>query len=154
MPATLPCPKIAHTPPKNGTFSPAISVIWRVRKRASACAMVRRIFLLIFLPSTPPLPALRRFAVAGGKPCFRQAAEAAGHVGDRGLVVHPSGQPFLRCMREDGAADREPLYDRRIGGRRKGRFEIGGGRVEPEQHHAPAPLIVARYRRLDVLPRR
>ena len=28
MPATLPWPKIAQTPPKIGTFSPSISVIW------------------------------------------------------------------------------------------------------------------------------
>ncbi len=41
-PATLPWPKIAHTPPKSGTSVPSASVTWAQRNRTSAWAIVSR----------------------------------------------------------------------------------------------------------------
>ena len=45
-PATLPCPKIAHTPANRGSSPPSISVRCAARKRTSACAIVRRIVVI------------------------------------------------------------------------------------------------------------
>ena len=50
MPATLPWPKIAQTPPKIGSSTPSITVFCAARKRVSACAMVSRsVFILLIL---------------------------------------------------------------------------------------------------------
>src|SRR5690606_19800608 len=156
MPATLPWPKIAQTPPKIGTFSPSITVIWRVMKRVSACAIVRRIVLLIMVLRRPRADttwqSLCSLAAARGKPRLGQALETPRHVGDGLLVRQPAGEPFLGSVGEDGAADGETLDDWRVGRGREGGFEFVLRRVEAEQHHAPAPRVVPRDSRLDVRP--
>src|SRR5215203_6286446 len=53
MPATLPWPKIAHTPANSGSTRPSHSVCCAARWRTSACAMVRR--RVMARPTSPRL---------------------------------------------------------------------------------------------------
>ena len=61
-PATLPWPKIAHTPAKSGASPPSTSVRWAHRKRTSACAIVSRWVAI----AVPPWPGPRRPTAASG----------------------------------------------------------------------------------------
>src|SRR3569832_2630838 len=53
MPATLPCQKIANTPPKIGTALPSTTVICLVRNFARAWATVRRMAEVIDASQSP-----------------------------------------------------------------------------------------------------
>src|SRR4051812_23127007 len=54
MPATLPCPKIPKTPPKNGCSRPSREERCCDRNRTTACAMVRRSILAGLIAGPTP----------------------------------------------------------------------------------------------------
>ena len=113
MPATLPWPKIAQTPPKSGSFSPSISVICRARKRVSACAIVRRMVLRHgrFLPAVLYAAFWPRAASQASVSFSKRPAMSAIAVSSD----HAAGEPLFGRLVEDRAADGKTLDDRRVG---------------------------------------
>src|SRR5262245_12230364 len=145
MPATLPCPKIAHTPANSGTSLPSRMLRWLARYRTTACAMVRRTVFIEWLPVSILLASIvssrRRIGALGFFPGVGQAGEAPGHFRDRAGIVQLAAQPGVGRLGEDGAADGEALDDG-VAGRRLERLlqRILAG-VEAQQHHAAAERV-------------
>src|SRR5262245_50403252 len=69
MPATLPCPRMAKQPAKNGCSAPSRSTYCRVRNSMTACAIVRRRVAMAGLLSSrlfsSPQPASHRIQSVG-----------------------------------------------------------------------------------------
>ncbi len=88
------------------------------------------------------------------QPRLGQLPEAAGHVGDRLLVVHPARKPGARRIGKDRPADGKAL-DRGRGERRLEAFDqFLGRRFQPKQHDTAAPWIIFGDHRIDLLPGR
>ena len=114
------------------------------------------------LRPSPPLPASgeRVFAslscsplriCRGPVPRLAQPPEPRRHLGDRLLVRHRSGKPFLRRLGEDRAADREALHGRLRAAAAKAASSSSSGASRPSstmprQYGSFCPDHVARSR--------
>src|SRR5450631_3875577 len=105
MPATLPCPNIANTPPNSGAMPSGVSTRWAARKRTSACFMVSLIVAFT-------LSRLHRFALWNASrfaPVANERLVALAHQAfERGIVAFP-GQPRARCVVKNGAPHGEAV---------------------------------------------